>query len=72
MTEFASGMCVIIRDEEWMIKKLEKNTMGVQALHCIGISPLVKDRNISLARLGNHKSSFKFRYYWIPRDFGSL
>ena len=45
MTEFAPGMRVIIRDEEWMIKKIEKNTMGAQALHCIGVSPLVKDRS---------------------------
>lgn len=45
MTKFAPGMRVIIRDEEWMIKKIETNTMGIHALHCIGISSLVKDRN---------------------------
>ncbi len=45
MLKFAPGMRVIIRDEEWMIKKIEQNTMGAQALHCIGVSPLVKDRN---------------------------
>lgn len=44
MLEFAPGMRVIIRDEEWMIKKVERNTMGKQALHCVGISPLIKDR----------------------------
>lgn len=44
MVEYAPGMRVIIRDEEWMIKKIEKNTLGNQALHCIGVSPLVKDR----------------------------
>ena len=43
MLEFAPGMRVIIRDEEWMIKKVERNTMGKQALHCVGISPLIKD-----------------------------
>ena len=42
--EYAPGMRTIIRDEEWMVKKIEKNNMGNQALHCIGISPLVKDR----------------------------
>ncbi len=45
MIDFAPGMRVIIRDEEWMIKKAEKNTMGVYALHCIGVSSLVKDRS---------------------------
>lgn len=45
MIDFALGMRVIIRDEEWMIKKAEKNTMGVYALHCIGVSSLVKDRS---------------------------
>ncbi len=45
MIDFAPGMRVIIRDEEWMIKKAEKNTMGVYALHCTGVSSLVKDRN---------------------------
>lgn len=46
MTEYAPGMRVIIRDEEWMVKKIEKNNLGNRALHCIGISPLVKDREV--------------------------
>ncbi len=45
MTEFAPGMRVIIRDEEWMVKKVEKNALGNQALHCAGVSPLVKDKD---------------------------
>lgn len=44
MTEFAPGMRTIIRDEEWMVKKIETNSLGNKALYCIGISPLVKDR----------------------------
>lgn len=44
MAEYAPGMRVIIRGEEWMIKKLERNSMGNQALFCLGISALVKDR----------------------------
>ena len=44
MNEFAPGMRTIIRDEEWMVKKIEKNNLGNQALHCVGISPLVKDK----------------------------
>lgn len=44
MIEYAPGMRFIIRDEEWMIKKIDTNEIGAQALNCIGISPLVKDK----------------------------
>lgn len=42
--EFAPGMRVMIRDEEWMIGKVETNEMGRKVLHCRGVSTLVKDR----------------------------
>ena len=44
MVEYAPGMRLIIRDEEWMIKKIDTNEIGAKALTCIGISPLVKDK----------------------------
>jgi len=44
MIEYAPGMRLIIRDEEWMIKKIDTNEIGAKALTCIGISPLVKDK----------------------------
>jgi hypothetical protein len=44
MIDYAPGMRTIIRDEEWMIKKIDKNSLGNKTLHCIGISPLVKDK----------------------------
>lgn len=44
MVDYAPGMRTIIRDEEWMVKKIETNSLGNKALHCIGISSLVKDR----------------------------
>ena len=28
MVDFAPGMRTIIRDEEWMVKKIEKNNLG--------------------------------------------
>lgn len=43
MTEFSPGMRVVIRDEEWMIKKVDTNTLGKKSISCIGISRLVKD-----------------------------
>jgi len=45
MVDFAPGMRVIIRDEEWMVKKIETNNLENKALHCVGISPLVKDKD---------------------------
>lgn len=44
MGDYAPGMRVLIRDEEWMIKKIEKNSLNQPALHCAGVSPLVRDR----------------------------
>ena len=57
--QFAPGMRAIIRDEEWMIKKIETNNLGNQALYCVGVSPLVKDREAIFLedlenRDGNH------------------
>ena len=43
MVDYAPGMRTVIRDEEWMVKKVETNSLGNKTLHCIGISPLVKD-----------------------------
>jgi len=43
--DFAPGMRVIIRDEEWMVKKVEINSLEKKTLHCVGISSLVKDHN---------------------------
>ncbi len=44
MADLAPGLRVIIRDEEWMIKRIEKNSFNQQSIYCIGISPLVKDK----------------------------
>ncbi len=43
MTDFSPGMRVIIRDEEWMIKKVENNSLDRKTVYCTGISKLVKD-----------------------------
>ena len=44
MSTFAPGMRVIIRDEEWIIKKCDNNSYGHTTLQCSGTSPLVKDK----------------------------
>jgi superfamily II DNA or RNA helicase len=43
--DYAPGMRLIIRDEEWMVKKVETNSLGHKTLHCVGISSLVKDHD---------------------------
>lgn len=44
MVDYAPGMRAIIRDEEWMVKKIETNNLGNKTLHCVGISTLVKEK----------------------------
>ena len=44
MVDYAPGMRTIIRDEEWMVRKVEKNNMGNDVLYCVGVSSLVKDK----------------------------
>lgn len=67
MIDYAPGMRTIIRDEEWMVKKIEMNNMGNKALHCIGISPLVKDKEvIFLADLENIKVVNPAEVHLIP------
>jgi len=43
MIEFSPGMRVIIRDEEWMVMKVESNSLDRKTIYCAGISKLVKD-----------------------------
>lgn len=41
--KYAPGMRIVVRGEEWMVKKVETNTLGNQTLHVVGLSQLVKD-----------------------------
>lgn len=60
MKQYAPGMRVIIRDEEWIIKKLVKNDFGEDALYCTGISTLVKDRDaIFLPSIDDNKDKIE-------------
>ena len=45
MTDYAPGMRAVIRDEEWLIKKIETNSLGHQVLQCVGITPLERTRD---------------------------
>ena len=41
--EYAPGMRIIVRGEEWIVKRVETNSLGNQTLQVVGISSLVKD-----------------------------
>lgn len=41
--KYAPGMRIIVRGEEWMVKKVETNSLGNQTLYVVGLSQLVKD-----------------------------
>ncbi len=43
-TTFAPGARVCIRDAEWIVRRVDRTSSGGQALACVGISELVKDR----------------------------
>lgn len=45
--KYAPGMRIIVRGEEWMVKKVETNSLGNQTLHVIGLSQLVKDYDLN-------------------------
>jgi hypothetical protein len=44
-------MCVVIRDAEWVIRKVELSSGGGQQLTCDGISELVKGKEVIFCRL---------------------
>lgn len=41
--EYAPGMRIIVRGEEWIVKRVETNSLGNQTIQAVGISSLVKD-----------------------------
>lgn len=49
--KYAPGMRIIVRGEEWMVKKVETNSLGNQTLHVIGLSQLVKAQYADLGEV---------------------
>ena len=41
---FAPGARVVVRDAEWLVRKVDRTSTGGQSLNVIGISELVKDK----------------------------
>jgi superfamily II DNA or RNA helicase len=41
---FAPGTRVVVRDAEWLVRKVDRTSTGGQSLNVIGISELVKDK----------------------------
>jgi ERCC4-related helicase len=43
LSKYAPGMRVLIRDEEWLVRKVDNNSYGGNTVSVIGLSRLVKD-----------------------------
>ena len=43
-TLFAPGARIVIRDAEWLVRKVDRTSTGGQALSVVGISEIVKDK----------------------------
>jgi hypothetical protein len=43
-SNLAPGARVVIRDAEWLVRKTDRTGTGALALHCLGISEIVRDR----------------------------
>ena len=42
--QYAPGARVVIRDAEWLVRKVDRTSSGSQAITAVGISELVKDK----------------------------
>ena len=49
MVDFAPGMRTIIRDEEWMIKKIETNSLG--KVSCFGFNERQNGDNMNFCEV---------------------
>ena len=41
---FAPGARVVVRDTEWLVRSVDRSSTGGQALTCVGLSELVRDK----------------------------
>ena len=41
---YAPGARVVIRDAEWLVRRLDRTSTGGQSLSVVGLSELVKDK----------------------------
>jgi hypothetical protein len=44
-THYAPGARVVIRDAEWLVRKVDRTSTGGQAITVVGLSEWVKDRD---------------------------
>ena len=54
MSHYAPGMRIVIRDAEWIVRRVDTSSDGGQQLRCSGISELVREKDaIFLSKLEN-------------------
>ena len=44
VSPIAPGARVLIRDTEWLVRRVDKSSFGEKALTCVGVSELVRDK----------------------------
>ena len=45
MPHYAPGMRIVIRDAEWIVRRVDISSDGGQQLRCSGISELVREKD---------------------------
>ncbi len=45
MSHYAPGMRIVIRDVEWVVRRVDTSSDGGQQLRCSGISELVREKD---------------------------
>ena len=49
-TQIAPGTRVSIRDEEWLVRNIDRTSSGVEVYGCVGLSPLVEGKEARFLR----------------------
>ena len=50
VTQIAPGTRVSIRDEEWLVRNIDRTSSGVEVYGCVGLSPLVEGKEARFLR----------------------
>ena len=73
MAHYAPGMRLIIRDEEWLVKRVDKNSFGSYTLTVNGLSRLVKDKeSIFISELDETKQKIILKDIILTNDISKL
>ena len=62
----APGMRIELRNEEWLVRRVDTTQSGGQQLTCVGLSELVRDKEgVFLTELDNNKNFILSQIYFF-------